>query len=78
MSTITHYSDYLAGQEGNYSWKVKFDKTLPEKPGTAFDRVGFIGISQVHEDGSLERVLLSPEQAVELRRFLEKMHPFHL
>ena len=60
----TFYSEYIEGSEGNYGWKVKFDKTTPR---------GYIGITQP-KDGECERVLLSPKQVKELVKFIAKQH----
>lgn len=57
-AVLTHYSDTIPGNDGNYNWPVKFDKTR-----------GFIGINQTTDDGKIERVLLSPSQYRALMAF---------
>ena len=52
------YSEKIKGNEQNYNWQVRFDLDS-----------GFLGISQYHEDGKIERVLLSPEQKKALLEF---------
>lgn len=56
------YSKYIAGNKGNYDWKVRFDRS----------QHGYLGISQDHSPGShgIERVLLCPRQVNELLKFL--------
>ena len=55
----TNYSAKIPGEYGNHNLAVRFDKSR-----------GFIGISQFNEDGSIERVLLSPKQMGELYAFI--------
>lgn len=52
------YSEKIKGTEQNYNWQVRFDLDS-----------GFLGISQYHEDGKIERVLLSPKQKKALLEF---------
>jgi hypothetical protein len=59
METITTYSEKIPGDAGNYKWAVKFDR-----------RNGYLGITQY--DDALDRVLLSPGQIAELRKFLRR------
>jgi hypothetical protein len=55
----THYSEPVDGDEGNYKWAVRFDKTR-----------GYIGITQ-YEDGKFkERVLLTRKQFRALVKFV--------
>jgi len=61
-SGLTMYSEKIDGQFGNYNWPVRFDRTDD----------GYLGVSQTHETGEIERVLLSPNQAKALRNFLTK------
>jgi hypothetical protein len=69
---ITIYSDNIPGNEGNYQWAVRFDKTRPERHT---HEPGYIGITQFDEDGKLkERVLLSPAQMKALISFARKNH----
>jgi len=58
---LTMYSEKIDGQRGNYNWPVRFDRTD-----------GYIGISQTHETGEIERVLLSPNQVRALKEVLDK------
>lgn len=60
MSTEWKYSEQIAGDKGNYDWPVRFDV-----------HNGYIGITQWN-DGSGDRVLLSPGQLAELRKFLRR------
>lgn len=58
---VTYYSDELVGDRGNYWWSARYDVTR-----------GHLGISQTTEKGRpTERVLLSPYQIKELKKFLE-------
>lgn len=57
----TTYSANIPGQRANYRLSVKFDVTD-----------GCLGITQTLKDGTSERVLLSPGQVYELRRFMHK------
>lgn len=52
------YSKEVPGAAGNYLWSMRADR-----------HEGFVGISQRHEDGRIERVLLSPAQVRALIRF---------
>jgi hypothetical protein len=63
MSDRTFYSEKIKGHPANYRWAVRFDVTG-----------GFLGIDQWHDDGPMERVLLSPEQVRALVKFY-KAHP---
>jgi hypothetical protein len=56
----THYSRDINGEFRNYHWSVRFDIT---------DR--YLGISQTHDDGTVERVLLSPKQVTAMLAFLK-------
>ncbi len=67
-------SDKIAGDEGNYEWSVRFDKTHRDQI-TPVDRLGYIGITQYKDGGEIERVILSPNQVWELKKFIEKLHP---
>lgn len=60
MSKII-YSDRIPGTDGNYNWAVRYDKDG-----------GFVGISQTKDDGTIERVLLSPRQVKALLKFIER------
>lgn len=57
---ITYYSDKVEGSNGNYHWPCKFDITN-----------GYLGITSYEDEGSVERVLLSPKQVAALIRFVE-------
>lgn len=61
MKGITRYSVTFEGSRSNYGWSVRFDVTD-----------GILGISQTHDDGQIERVLLSKNQVNELLAFLRR------
>ena len=57
----TFYSERIDGDEGNYKRGVTFDYTVG----------GYVGITGMNDDGrGCDRVLLSPEQAQHLVRFI--------
>lgn len=55
---ITRYGERIPGAPANFGLAVRFDRTD-----------GYVGISQ-YDDGTIERVLLSPKQVEALLAFL--------
>ena len=55
---VTTHSERIEGDQGNYNWPATFDITPS----------GYLGITQSAD--SVWRVLLSPTQVKELRKFL--------
>lgn len=60
-SDTTYYSDDWIGDRGNYDWSVNADWCR-----------GYIGVNQKKDDGTMERVLLSPRQTRELVEWLKQ------
>jgi len=58
----TVYSDEVKGATGNYNWPARFDMTGGK----------FLGITQKHDDGTIEGVLLAPAQIRALKAFLDE------
>lgn len=61
-SEETVYSDEVKGATANYNWSARFDMSGGK----------FLGISQTHDDGTIERVLLVPAQIRALKAFLDE------
>jgi hypothetical protein len=59
----TIYSEKIPGDEGNWLWQMRFDKSTG----------GYIGITQY--DDELSRVLLSPKQVRALLAFAKRRVP---
>ncbi len=61
MVDETKYSATLKGNRFNHGRTARFDRT----------RDGYVGILQMCQDGTIERVLLTPKQIKALVRFVE-------